>query len=113
VTGRTSSSRQVTKALERDLLKVFGPVVTGEELYRMLGLRSGSAFRQAKRRGRLPVPVFNIEGRKGTFAYTKAIAAWLVTQGSKPYVPNPSIGQGRAAPRRKARVRSRQERPKA
>lgn len=79
----SKSSRQVTRVLERDLLLAYGPIASGADLYRLLGYRSGAAFRQARRRGRLPVAVFPLEGRKGLFAYTKAIATWLGEQGAK------------------------------
>ncbi len=59
------------------LTSAYGPIVGGEKLSRLLGYPSSEAFRQALSRGQLPVETFNIPHRRGKFAYTGDIAAWL------------------------------------
>lgn len=59
------------------LTSAYGPIVGGEKLARLLGYPSSEAFRQALNRGQLPVETFNIPHRRGKFAYTEDIAAWL------------------------------------
>lgn len=60
-----------------DLEAQHGPLLSGPPLYRALGLPSAAAFRQAASRGQLPVPVFTIPNRRGRFALTRDVAAWL------------------------------------
>lgn len=62
---------------EQGLLQRYGPVVGQDELRQALGYSSQDAFRQALARGRLPVPVFSIAGRRGKYALSKDIALWL------------------------------------
>lgn len=62
------------------LIRNLGPVVGGAALTKALGYRSQAAFRQAAARKRLPVRVFEFEGRRGRFADTQDIAAWLWQQ---------------------------------
>jgi hypothetical protein len=44
---------------------------------KVLGFKSTDALRQARVRQRLPVPMFMIDGRRGWFASTETVAAWL------------------------------------
>lgn len=62
---------------EATLTQTLGPVVGGNALSKALGYRTQAAFRKAKQRGRLPVRTFEVEGRRGRFAATSDIAAWL------------------------------------
>lgn len=62
---------------ERDLLEQFGPLMGGNELQRALGFKSSVTFRRDARLGRLPVEVFEVEGRRGKFALTSDVARWL------------------------------------
>lgn len=48
----------------------YGPIVGGPELSRLLGYRSGDAFRKATQRGVLPVHTFTLPNRRGQFART-------------------------------------------
>lgn len=75
-----TTERTLEEVLERDLLDQYGPVVGGESLRKALGYPSMDALRQAMSRGTLPVPVFRIENRRGTFALIKDIAKWLAKQ---------------------------------
>jgi hypothetical protein len=67
------------QALETDLVERHGLLIGGEELRKLLCYPTVEAFRQAVRRGRTPVPVFPIPHRRGYFAITKEIAAWLMS----------------------------------
>lgn len=60
-----------------ELTTIYGPVVGGRDLSRVLGFRSQEAFRQAVKRGRMPIQTFVVDGRRGKFAMTADIAAWL------------------------------------
>lgn len=59
------------------LLGTYGPIVGGEDLVRLLGYPSSVALRQANSRGTVPVAIFNIPHRRGKFAFTEEVAAWL------------------------------------
>lgn len=69
------------KALASLLIDKYGLLVGGADLCRLLGYRSGDAFRQAKRRHRLPVEVFSVPRRRGTYAYTLDVVSWLAALG--------------------------------
>lgn len=66
--------------LERELTAQLGPMMTGEALRAALGYSSQEAFRQAYARNLIPIPVFTLERRRGKFALTKDVAAWLASQ---------------------------------
>ena len=61
----------------QQLIKNHGPLLGGEDLWRSLGFRNANAFRQAKLRGRLGVKVFQVEFRRGTYAFMRDVAEWL------------------------------------
>lgn len=66
--------------LEKDLLELYGPMISGKSLVKVLGYSSADAFRQAVSRGTVPVKVFPIENRRGRFALACDIAKWLAEQ---------------------------------
>lgn len=78
--------------LEKRLTRTLGTVVGGAALSRALGYPSQGAFRQAVARGRLPVRVFELEGRRGRFALTADIARWLWAQCAPQKIE--SVGKG-------------------
>ncbi len=63
--------------LEQDLLMFYGPVITGDALIKSLGYVSKAAFRQSLVRKTVPVPVFEIDNRRGKYALAKDIARYL------------------------------------
>lgn len=63
----------------RELEQKYGPMVSGQAMWRLLGYRTGVDFRQAAMRGVLPVQVFTNPEHKGEFAWIRDVAAWLVT----------------------------------
>lgn len=75
-----STDAPTLREYQADLTRVLGPVVGGAELTAALGFRTQGAFRKARERGCLPVKTFIVEGRRGRFAATADIAAWLWAQ---------------------------------
>ena len=73
----SSRAADSVDAFEARLTRTLGAVVGGLALSRALGFPSQDAFRQAFSRGRLPIRVFELEGRRGRFALTSDIARWL------------------------------------
>lgn len=73
-------SATLAEELECDLLRLHGPLMGGAELRRALGYPSANAFRQAVARKTVPVKVFSIEHRRGKFALSKDVAAWLASR---------------------------------
>jgi len=73
------------KTLEDDILRVYGPILTDGELQRALGYRSMDAMRQSIKREAFPVPLYEIKGRRGRFAYAKDIANFLANIRKKDY----------------------------
>lgn len=69
-----------TKNLEEQLFLRFGPTLGGHDLYAALGFKTYSAFHRSKQRGEIGVHIFPIPGRRGWFALTTDIAAWLRAQ---------------------------------
>ena len=66
------------QALAEDMLRTYGHVVGGEALHRLLGYATPDAFQQALRRDAIGVPVFSLPGRRGKFALTRDISAFLI-----------------------------------
>jgi hypothetical protein len=63
--------------LRGELELLHGPLLGGPKLIAALGLASAAALRQARRRGSVAVPVFTLPKRRGFFALTRDVAAWL------------------------------------
>ena len=61
------------------LINKYGPLLGGDELARVLGYKTKSAFYRSIRTKTLGIAVFNIAGRKGKFALTENVANWLDT----------------------------------
>ena len=73
----TAEEEKLKHLLEKDLLELYGPVLHGSNLRQSLGYETKNAFRLAVVRKVVPVPIFNIEHRRGKFALTKDVAAYL------------------------------------
>lgn len=78
--ARAASLRQ----LEAQLIRAYGAIVGGARLTQALGYPTQQAFRQAVARGRVPVPLFTIPGRRGKFAQIQDIARWVYGLASTP-----------------------------
>lgn len=68
-----------TDEIEKQLLARFGAVINGADLRRILGYRTGSAFRQAVYRKTLPVRTFFEPHRRGRCASATDIAIWMAS----------------------------------
>lgn len=59
------------------LLETHGPLLCASSVARLLAFRSTDALRQARLHHRLPIEMFQIDGRRGWFAATSEVAAWI------------------------------------
>lgn len=75
-------SNDDSSTLLEELHSLYGPLMGGKELAVALGFKNTAAFRQALRRGNLPVKVFVLPSRKGKFALTRDVSQWLETLAS-------------------------------
>ena len=66
--------------LAKQLLTQFGPTIGGNDLYGALGFKTYSAFHRGQQRGEIKVGIFKLPGRRGWFALTTDLAAWLSSQ---------------------------------
>jgi hypothetical protein len=66
-----------TTEFERSLTERYGLLVGNKDLWTALSYRTPEAFRQAYGRGRLPIHVFALPGRRGKYALTRDLARWL------------------------------------
>ncbi|MCU7931133.1 MAG: pyocin activator PrtN family protein [Candidatus Thiodiazotropha sp. (ex Codakia rugifera)] len=78
--NRIEQVSDLEKALEADLLREYGPLLTSNSLRKALGYPSLEALRQAVARNKVPVHVFSLPNRRGKFALAKDVAAWLAEQ---------------------------------
>lgn len=69
--------RQIAEELSTRLTAQYGAVLGSTALIKELGYPSSGAFQQALVRGTVPVPVFRIEHRRGSFALARDVALWL------------------------------------
>jgi hypothetical protein len=77
--------------IEKQLMAQYGAAISGRDLHAILGYRSGDAFRHAVHRGKLAVPTFFIDGRRGRCAATSEVARWMASlEKSLPEAPAPS-----------------------
>lgn len=53
------------------------PVLSGPETARIMGFPTTEALYKARQAGRLPIELFRLPGRRGWFAATPAVRAWL------------------------------------
>jgi len=79
--------KALIERLEADLIKQYGPMLSGTSLCNALGYPSMDAFRQAFSRGTVPVPVFPIENRRGKYALVKDVARWLAERRASARAP--------------------------
>ena len=70
----SGASEEIEKYFER-----YGPLMQGRDVWRALGYPSQDAFGMARRRGTIPVNLFQVPGRRGVFAYTADVARWVAT----------------------------------
>lgn len=74
--------QSVAEELVQRLSDKYGAVLSSRALIKELGYPSAASFQQALARGAVPVPIFKIEHRRGSFALTRDVAMWLSRQRS-------------------------------
>lgn len=89
-----TSTEELIRKVERDLLDRHGPMLADDALRSVLGYRSMDAFRQALVRKTVPVPVFSIKHQRGKFALVIDVANWLVEQRNSAISEIPNLGEG-------------------
>ena len=62
---------------EREFLDRYGEVMCGRDLCRALGYGSAKSLRRAQQNGLLPTIVFELPNRRGRYALTRDVVAWL------------------------------------
>lgn len=67
----------LTERIRRNLVYRYGALLSVEPLYRTLGFSSVAAFRQAKSKQQIPVPLFEIEHKRSSYALPEDVALWL------------------------------------
>lgn len=72
------------EALIERLTQTHGELIGGAALAHCLGYRTAKAFQVAARLGTLPVPTFELKGRRGRYALTEQVARWLASLGHSP-----------------------------
>ncbi|WP_443612710.1 hypothetical protein [Acinetobacter pseudolwoffii] len=72
-----------SELLIAEMKEKYGEIIGGFELAKLLGYKSTAAFRQAISRNQIPFSTFNIENRKGKFAYTNDVISWLTNLDNK------------------------------
>lgn len=74
------TSEVLTASFAAELLRAHGELLPPAVLPTVLGFSSIDAYRRALSRKKLPVRVFKIEHRRGHYAFTRDVAAWLARQ---------------------------------
>jgi hypothetical protein len=74
------TEQNLAAEIEEQLLRLHGPMISGDALRTALGYPSMEAFRQALSRKTVPIHVFSIEARRGKYALVRDLARWLASQ---------------------------------
>ena len=75
-TPTADKDSELTALIDR-LVARHGEMVGEGALAALLGYPTLAAFRQSYKRGRVPVPTFKPKHRRGKYALTRDIAAWM------------------------------------
>lgn len=71
---------KLAAVIEAELTRSYGPTLRGQPLASALGYSSSAALRQAAKMGRVSVPLFTPQNRRGRWAVTREVARWLAEQ---------------------------------
>ena len=71
-----TETNDIADELTSALTAQYGSVLGSTALIKELGYPSATAFQQALSRGTLPIPVFKIQHRRGSFALARDVAVW-------------------------------------
>lgn len=74
---------QKSKDLAGQMLEKYGPLMRGADLYTALGFKTYAAFHRAREKDRIGVRIFAVPGRRGVFALTNDVTAWLLVQANE------------------------------
>lgn len=77
LTIEVDGGQKITEELYARLVSRYGETLGSPALVKELGYPSAPAFQQALARGKVPVPTFRIEHRRGSFALARDVAEWL------------------------------------
>lgn len=83
----------LTAQIDLDLYLPRTPVLSGPDTARIMGFPTTEALYKARQAGRLPIELFRLPGRRGWFAATPAVKAWLEAS-LTPTAPIPSTSLG-------------------
>lgn len=72
-------THEETLALTKRLITAHGELIGGNALGRCLGYRTPRAFQMGLLRGQVPIETFTLPGRRGRYARTFQVAAWLAS----------------------------------
>ena len=75
--GRRMPTRTQPGATATWLLREYGPLLPAGATAKILGFKSTDALKKARLARRLPFEMFTISGRRGWFASTAVVAAWI------------------------------------
>lgn len=77
-----SNISEASEKIYHELYGKHGPLMGAVDLRQALGFSTQESFRQAAVRNKVGLPVFSIPGRRGKFAHTSDVAAWLAQLGA-------------------------------
>lgn len=75
-----TSVQKIAAELSTRLTTQYGAMLGSAALIKELSYPSAASFQRALARGIVPVPVFKIEHRRGSFALARDVAEWLSRQ---------------------------------
>ncbi|WP_295994974.1 hypothetical protein [Rugamonas sp.] len=85
-----TDTRQIAEELSARLQSQYGSVLGSTALTKELGYQSSASFQRALSRGTVPVPIFKIQHRRGSFALAIDVATWLSHQRAQAVGPRRS-----------------------
>ena len=83
----------LVEELRLEMERLYGPLLGGSKLVAALGHGNAAALRQARKRGRVSVPLFTLPQRRGYFALTRDVAEWLAAARHAASPPYPSTSE--------------------
>lgn len=66
------------------IARTYGGLVQAKDVSRLLSFSTTAALRRAHATGRLPIRLFQLDGRRGWFAHAVELSAYLRSQGAPP-----------------------------
>ncbi len=75
--------RDLLAEIDADFLGQCGPLLSVDNLRKALGYATLDELIESEETGTVPVRLFPIEGRTGSFAYSWDVACWLVRIGQQ------------------------------